>query len=678
MTKSALHRIEELRRQIRHHDRLYYLRATPEISDREYDRLMAELQQLETDHPELVTPDSPTQRLGDEPVSELIQVAHRVPMLSIDNTYSVEELRAYGERTAKLLEGEQLEWVVELKIDGVATSLIYENGELVRGLTRGNGQVGDDITHNIRTIRDIPLRLSTEHLSGQPLPAVLEVRGEVYMTNPELVKLNQHQQQQGEPLFANTRNVTAGTIRLLDSRICAERHLRFFCHGVGYCEGLRSTNHVDFLREMGEYGLPPTPLAKGFDHFAAAVDHCEELIENLHQLDFEVDGLVLKVNSFDQRERLGARTKSPRWVVAYKFEKYEKPTRLLQISVQVGKTGAITPVAELEPVELAGTTVSRASLHNAEEIERKDIRVGDIVIVEKAGKVIPHIVRVELHERKQPLPTFQFPTQCPECSAELVKDEGGVYIRCPNPNCSAQWRERLRFFANRNAMDIEGLGDKLVEQLVTRGWVKTYRDLYRLTPAQLANLERMGEKSASVLVRQIEASKERGLARVLNALSIRHVGVRVATVLAEQFGTIEALMAATVEQLSAVPEIGPTIARSVYDYFHGEFGESIVRGLLDEGVKFAAVIVSRPTAGPLHGKTLVVTGTLNRYTRDQIQALIQQHGGRAASSVSKSTDYLVAGAEAGSKLTKAQSLGIPILTEDEFEQLLSESPTTSA
>ncbi|MFM7844775.1 MAG: NAD-dependent DNA ligase LigA, partial [Planctomycetota bacterium] len=607
----------------------------------------------------------------------LVQVAHRVPMLSIDNTYSVEELRAYGERTAKLLEGEKLEWVVELKIDGVATSLIYENGELVRGLTRGNGQVGDDITHNILTIRDIPLRLSTDHLSGQPVPAVLEVRGEVYMTNPELVKLNQHQQQQGEPLFANTRNVTAGTIRLLDSRICAERHLRFFCHGVGYCEGLRSTNHVDFLREMGEYGLPPTPLAKGFDHFDAAVNHCEELIENLHQLDFEVDGLVLKVNSFEQRERLGARTKSPRWVVAYKFEKYEKPTRLLQISVQVGKTGAITPVAELEPVELAGTTVSRASLHNAEEIERKDIRVGDIVIVEKAGKVIPHIVRVELHERKLALPPFPFPTQCPECAAGLVKDEGGVYIRCPNPNCSAQWRERLRFFANRNAMDIEGLGDKLVEQLVSSGWVKTYRDLYRLTVPQLENLDRMGKKSAPVLVRQIEASKERGLARVLNALSIRHVGVRVATILAEQFGTIEALMAATAEQLSTVPEIGPTIARSVYDYFHGEFGESIVRGLLAEGVKFAAVAVQRSTAGPLHGKTVVVTGTLNRYTRDEIQALIQQHGGRAAASVSKSTAYLVAGAEAGSKLTKAQALGIPILTEEEFERLLDESTTTT-
>lgn len=665
MTKPALQRIEELRQFIRYHDRLYYVLATKEISDHEYDRLVRELEELEQQHPEAITADSPTQRIGDEPVTELIQVAHRVPMLSIDNTYSLEELRAYGERTAKLLEGETLEWVVELKIDGVATSLIYENGELVRGLTRGNGQVGDDITHNVRTIRDIPLRLC-----GADVPSVLEVRGEVYMTNLELVKLNQQQQQLGQPLFANTRNVTAGTIRLLDARICEQRHLRFFCHGVGYCEGLQAKTHVDFLREVGEFGIPPTPLAQGFSTFSAAVSHCEELIENLHTLDFEVDGLVLKVNSFAQRERLGARSKSPRWVVAYKFEKYEKPTRLLNISVQVGKTGAITPVAELEPVELAGSTVSRASLHNAEEIERKDIRVGDVVVVEKAGKVIPHVVRVELHERKSELAKFEFPTKCPECASQLQKDEGGVYIRCPNPHCSAQWRERIRFFANRNAMDIEGLGEKLVEQLVNGGWVKTYQDLYKLQVDQLAELERMGKKSASELVRQIEESKKQGLARVLNALSIRHVGVRVATVLAQQFRDVDQLIAATPEQLSEVPEIGPTIARSVYDYFHGEFGETIVRGLRDVGVVFTSRESSRPQSSVLSGKTLVVTGTLSRYSRDEIHALIQQHGGRAASSVSKSTDYVVAGAEAGSKLTKAQSLGIPILTEEQFESLL--------
>jgi DNA ligase (NAD+) len=588
-------------------------------------------------------------------------------MLSIDNTYSLDELRKYGERTAKLLEGEPIEWVVELKIDGVAVSLVYEAGRLVRGVTRGNGRVGDDITHNARTICDVPLKLSAE----EP-PPVLEVRGEIYMTNSDLVRLNETQQRDGKPPFANTRNVTAGSIRQLDPRICAQRRLRMFCHGLGYVEGLRATTHMEFLDELRSYGLPATPHVECFGSFDAAVAHCEELIERLHELDFEIDGLVLKANRFDQRERLGSTSKSPRWLIAYKFEKYEATTRLVDIRVQVGKTGAITPVAELEPVELAGTIVSRASLHNADEIERKDVRRGDVVVVEKAGKIIPHIVRVEKHERKGSPRKFVFPTVCPECETPVAKDEGGVYIRCPNLECPAQVRERIQYFASRNAMDIEGLGDKLVEQLVGTGLVSNYGDLYRLEDRQdrLLGLERMGRKSADNLLAGIEASKGRGLARLLNALSIRHVGTRVAAVLAESFPSMAPLTAASVEQLSEINEIGPIIAQSVYEFLHGEFGMETIAELQQLGVNMESTAAAVEGPRVLEGKTLVVTGTLVKYTRDEIKDLITRHGGRAASSVSKKTDYVVAGEKAGSKRTKAQQLDVPVLSEEEFDKLL--------
>ena len=396
--------IEALREEIRHHDRLYYVDAAPELTDLEYDKLLSRLQELEAEHPELITPDSPTQRVGGEPVDHLQTVAHRLPMLSIENSYSVEELRKYHERIVKLLPDEPIEWVVELKIDGVAASVRYEDGVLVQALTRGNGTSGDDITHTIRTVVDVPLRLL-----GEEVPPVLEVRGEVYMTNSRLVELNEQRQQAEEAPYANTRNLAAASIKLLDPREAAERKLHMFCHGTGEVDGIRSDNYLDFLDELAGYGLRPTPSVARFASFEAALEHCEELIESLHELDFEIDGLVLKVNNFDQRARLGNTSKSPRWLIAYKFEKYEAVTRLNQIRVQVGKTGAITPVADLEPVELAGTVVSRASLHNAEEIERKDVRVGDVVVVEKAGKIIPHIVRVEKHERKGRLPKFAFP-----------------------------------------------------------------------------------------------------------------------------------------------------------------------------------------------------------------------------------------------------------------------------
>ncbi len=676
MPSDIASKITELRQEIRDHDRRYYVEAAPEISDLQYDRLVERLKKLEAEHPELVTPDSPTQRIGDRPVEGLTPFEHRVPMLSIDNTYSLDDLKKYGDRVAKLLPGETIEWVVELKVDGVAVSLIYENGLLTRGVTRGNGRVGDDITHNVRTIKDIPLRLNapgplSRRERGDAVPPVLEVRGEVYMTNSDLVLLNEEQQAKGEPPFANTRNVTAGSIRQLDPRISARRRLRFFCHSAGDTQGLKARTHMEFLDALRGYGLAATPYVECFPSFAAAVEHCEQLIERLHELDFEIDGLVLKVNRFDQRERLGSTSKSPRWVIAYKFEKYEATTRLSAIRVQVGKTGTITPVADLEPVELAGTTVSHASLHNADEIQRKDVRVGDVVVVEKAGKIIPHIVRVEKHLRKGSLRTFVFPTECPECGRKLVKDEGGVYIRCPNPQCPAQLKERIRYYASRNAMDIEGLGDKLVDQLVNDKLVRSYGDLYRLEERQdrLLNLERMGRKSVDNLLDGIEASKGRGLARLLNALTIRHVGARVAAVLAERFGSMDALMAASVEQLSETNEIGPIIAQSIFDFLHSKFGSETIEDLKGVGVKMKAA----GRAGGsrvLEGKTVVVTGTLQKYSRNEIEELITRHGGHAASSVSKNTDYVVAGEKAGSKLAKAQELGVRVITEEQFEAIL--------
>lgn len=665
MASDVAQEIARLRELIRYHDYKYYVEAAPEISDLEYDRLMQRLRELEAAHPELITPDSPTQRVGEQPVEGLEQVPHRLPMLSIENTYHPAEVKNFAQRVYKLLGGEPVEWVVEPKIDGVAIEVVYEDGQLVRGLTRGDGFVGDDVTHNVRTVRGIPLRLL-----GGGHPPVLEIRGEVLITNSDLVKLNEEQKKRGEAPFANPRNAAAGSIRLLDSRLCAQRRLRFICHGLGYTEGFNVKTHMEFLATMRQWGIPTPPWATCFEDIDKAIAFCEEQIEHLYELDFEIDGLVLKVNRFDQRERLGATTKSPRWVVAYKFEKYEAKTRVLAIRVQLGKTGVVTPVADLEPVLLAGTVVSRASLHNADEIERKDVRVGDVVIVEKAGKIIPHIVRVEKHERTKPLPKFVFPSRCPECDTPLVRDEGGVYIRCPNVDCPAQIKERLRFYASRDAMDIEGLGDKLIDQLVDRGLVRTYADLYRLTKDQLLSLERMGEKSASKSLANIEASKQRGLSRLLAALAIRHVGTKVAGILARQFRSIDRLSQATVGELSSIPDIGPVIAQSVYDFLHSERGRRIIDELKACGVKMTEELSAAEQDTVLAGKTIVVTGTLKNYSRQAIEELIERLGGHAASSVSRKTDFVVAGENPGSKLDKARALGVKVITEEEFEELI--------
>ena len=662
-------RIVRLREEIRRHDRKYYVEAAAEISDREYDRLIEELRELETRHPDLVSAESPTQRIGDEPIGELRPVRHRVPMLSIDNTYGVEDLAAWGQRVEKLLteagDEELPRWVLELKIDGVAVSLTYEAGRLVQAATRGNGVMGDDITHNVRTIPGVPLVLDL----AEP-PPLVEVRGEVYMTNSDLVVLNERQAAAGLPPFANTRNVTAGSIRLLDPRECAARPLRFLCHGAGDPSPAGVTSQSALYAWAAAAGLPIAPRTGAFTSLDSLVERGQEMIEELHELDFEVDGFVVKVDDFAQQRQLGSTAKSPRWAIAWKFEKFEATTRLMAIRVQVGRGGTVTPVADLEPVELAGTIVRRASLHNADEVARKDVRVGDVLVVEKAGKVIPHVVRVEKHLRQQRLPVWFPPSECPECHSPLVRDPEGVYIRCPNVDCPARCRERIRFFASRGAMDIEGLGDKLVEQLVATGLVTQYADLYALEATQLEPLERMGKKSAAALVEQIAASRDRGLVRVLNALAIRHVGPRVASLLASRFPAIQQLAAASEEELAAVPEIGPAIAASVRDWLAGESGRATIAGLQAAGVRLELLEAERASAGPLTGKTLVVTGTLARFSRQEAEEAIRRAGGRSSGSVSKKTDYLVAGAEGGSKLAKATKLGVPVIDEAAFEQLL--------
>ncbi|QDT04653.1 DNA ligase [Rubripirellula lacrimiformis] len=681
MAQPAAKRVQELRQEVRRLDHLYYVEAKPAVTDLEYDRLLQELKQLETAHPELRSADSPTQRIGDAPVEHLVQVQHSVPMLSIDNTYSRQELQAYFDRTEKLLEGESIQWVMEYKIDGVAASVRYENGQMKLALTRGNGTVGDDITHNIRTVRDLPL--STR---GETPPAVLEVRGEVYMTNADLADLNLRQAEAGDEPFKNTRNVTAGTIRLLDPAIAAQRKLRFFCHGVGQTEGLTSTTHIDFLEEIGHLGIPPTPDVQLLDGAAAAIEAVAILEDEMPDLPFEVDGIVFKVNDFAQREKLGMRSKSPRWLIAYKFERYEATTTLNSITVQVGKTGTITPVAHLTPVDIADTTVSRASLHNADEIERLDVREGDTVIVEKAGKIIPKVVRVEKHMRQGELTKWTFPTKCPECSSELVRDEGGVYIRCPNPQCPAQLRQRLIYFGSRTGMDIDGLGDEVVDLLLGHGLVHSYADLYRLTVDQVAQLTwprqrkgkdgamidvQFGQLNAEALIKGIAASRNRGLARVLSSISIRHVGPRVARVISHDYHTIEQLMDASSEDLAAIHEIGDAIAKSVTEFCHSTAGQTIFRELAAAGVQLSDP-EPEPIVGdnPIFGKTVVVTGTLKQFKRAEIKGLIEKLGGRASTSVSKKTDFLLAGEKAGSKLAKAKELGVNVISESDLQAML--------
>lgn len=670
--------IESLRIELERHNRLYYVDAQPEISDLEYDQLLKQLEQLEAEHPEYDSLDSPTHKVGGEPIEGFSQIEHRVPMISIDNVYDIEnsdskkpDVRKFDARIRELLDT-QPEYLIEYKIDGVALALIYENGRLTQAVTRGDGRTGDDVTHNARTIGGVPLRLS-----GDNIPPVVEIRGEAYIANSDFAKIRAAQEAAGEQPFANPRNSTAGGLKTLDPKVCAERKLRFFAHGIGYSEGVTAQRHSDFLKLAREFGIPTSPGTATFPNIDAVLEHAQSMMESLHELDFEVDGLVIKVDNLEHQAELGSTSKAPRWVIAYKWERYEATTKVVDIAIQVGKTGALTPVANLEPVEIAGTTVSRSSLHNRDEINRLGIRVGDTVVVEKAGKIIPHIVRVEEHLRDGNEIPFEFPTVCPECQAEVLQDEGGVYVRCQNPGCPAQLRETLKFFASRSAMDIEGLGIKQIESMIEKKLLTSLPDIYRLHEQResLLTEKRTNEKSVDKLLDSIEKSKAQPLWRLLIGLNIRHVGSRTSQILASKFGMIDEILKKTEEELAAVDDIGPIIATSIFQFFSSEIGRGMVEEFRSLGLNMGEPVPEEDdsTVKKLDGKTLVVTGTLERFTRTEIKELIQQHGGRASSSVSKKTDFLVAGEAAGSKLEKAQELGVTILSEDQlFEMLESE------
>lgn len=659
----AAKRIASLRAEILRHDRLYYIEAATEISDREYDALMAELTALEQANPELVTADSPTRRVGGAPLAGFETVSHRVPMLSIDNTYSPGELRAFDERVRRGLGGQQPVYVAELKIDGVAMSVRYEDGRYARAATRGDGERGDDVTANVRTIRSLPLRIENA-------PPLLEARGEVYMRISELERINARREEEGEAPLANPRNATAGTLKQLDSRLVAERRLDIAFYGVAETGQLDSGSHHDTLEELKGYGLTVNPFYKLCANMDEVLETINEWDKKRAELDFHIDGMVIKVDSLAQRERLGATSKAPRWVIAYKYAAELARTRLNQIKVQVGKTGVLTPVAEMDPVPLAGTVVRRATLHNFEELERKGVREGDLVEIQKAGEIIPQVLRYIPEERPADTTPFPIPTTCPVCDSAVKKDPDGVFVRCLNPACPAQIKGRLRHFAGRNAMDIEGLGAVLVEQLVDGGHVRDLADIYGLDIDAAAGLERMGEKSAANLMAGLEASKGRPLSRFLNGLGIRHVGEHIAEVLAAHYPTIGKLMDATKEDLVEIHEIGEVVAESVVDFFQTAENRALIEKFLNAGLALIEEVrESEAGPRPFEGKTFVVTGTLENYSRDGIHDKIKALGGRASSSVSKKTDYLVAGGEAGSKLAKAQALGVTVLSEAEFDAL---------
>jgi DNA ligase (NAD+) len=657
-----------LRSELNRHNYLYFVQAAPEISDREFDRMMARLTELEAQHPELVRPDSPTQRVGGQPLEGFATVRHAVPMLSIDNTYSYDELREWDVRVRKGLNpGERVRYVVELKVDGVAVSLRYEHGVLVLGSTRGDGERGDDITANLRTVRDIPLALR-----DCPAP-LLEVRGEVFMNNSELIRLNELRRAADEPPFANPRNSTAGTLKLLDSKLCARRRLRFVSHGLGEYKGIDEPSYFKLTQLMKGWGIPVTPNTVIFDTIEQVIEHAQRWSEQRNTLDFQTDGLVVKVDDLNQRERLGSRSKSPRWTIAFKYDAQQAMTRLLGIHVQVGKTGKITPVAALEPVVLAGTTVKRASLHNADELKRKDIKIGDAVVIQKAGEIIPQVVRVETDARKGNEKRFQFPTKCPSCGAPVERfgDEVDYYCTNPPSRCPDQLKEWLRWWAHRDAMDIDGLGDKLIDQLVQKGLVRSLADLYRLDAAQLAALERMGKKSAENLVHALEASKHRPLDRFLTGLTIRHVGTRMAEIISGRVRALEKLRNMPLSELESIPEVGPIVAASIHEYFQDPENRALLDDLAAVGVHPEPFKPAETTAGsvPFSGKTFVLTGTLPKRSRTEAEVLIKERGGKVTGSVSKQTSYVLAGDDPGSKLEKAKQLGIPVIDEAEFERL---------
>ncbi|MGD9840115.1 MAG: NAD-dependent DNA ligase LigA [Candidatus Bipolaricaulis sp.] len=657
-------RVEALRAEIRRHDYLYHVLDRPEITDAEYDRMFRELVDLEARYPELVTPDSPTQRAGAPPAAEFRPVPHALPMLSLQNCFRDEELAEWHDRVRRLLGEEQVEYVCEPKLDGLSVELVYEDGVFVVGSTRGDGRVGEDVTANLRTIRQLPLRLFPVNGS---VPRLLEVRGEVYMEKAAFLRLNEERARRGEPEFANPRNAAAGSLRQLDPAITARRPLKLFCYHVGRVEGIEIRSQAQLLTTFPSLGLPVNPRWKLGRDLPEVRAYYRELLAARDEVPYATDGMVVKVNDFSQRERLGEIARAPRWAIAYKFPAEEALTRVREIVVQVGRTGALTPVAHLDPVEVSGVTVSRATLHNEDEVRRKDVRVGDWVIVRRAGEVIPEIVRALPERRTGEEREFQMPELCPACGGPVVRPAGEATHRCENLSCPARIKEAILHYASRRAADIQGLGEKLVDRLVETGLVARISDLYRLRREDLLAVERMGEKSAQNLLGEIERSKGMSLARLIFALGIRHVGERVAEFLAERFPSLEALSHATVEELTALRGVGPQIAQSIVSFFRNEENQRLIAELAAVGVDPRA---GEPQAGPLSGKVFVFTGTLGGLTRDEAQRLVASRGGRVASTVSRQVDYVVAGENPGSKLDRARELGIPVLTEAEFRRLI--------
>ncbi len=657
-------KIEELRAEIEHHNELYYQKAEPEISDFEFDQLLERLKALEAEHPDLITPDSPTQRVGGK-ADSLRPFRHTVPLMSLDNSYSLDDLKAFTERCEKLAEGRKLEYVAELKIDGLSVSLHYENGILLTGATRGDGTTGDEVTQNVKTIRSIPLRLKKD------APPHAEVRGEVFLSRSQFARINAELEMQDEKTFANPRNCASGTLRMLDSQIVASRRLDMFPYDAFTGSSKMFATHAEIFDWCAVNGFNVNPnrrVCRDFDELVAFINDMET---HRDTLDYEIDGVVVKVNSTALQDEFGATTKAPRWAIAYKYPARQATTRLLGIGIQVGRTGALTPVAHLQPTLLAGTTVSRASLHNEDEIKRLDLKIGDWVMIEKSGEIIPQVLQNVPSKRDGSEVEFEFPRTCPVCNFDAVRPEGEAVRRCVNPDCPAKIKGRIGYYASRKAMDIEGLGEVLINTLVDKGTVLDVADLYNLTVEQIASLDRMAVRSGTNLIEQIEASKTRGLQRFLYGIDIRHVGERYAKLLANHFRSIDRLVEASVEELDDIPEIGLTVAESVYEWMRDERNIGLISRLRAAGVVMEMDEASTAALDERFvGKTFVLTGKLDNYTRDEAAKLIEDRGGRVSSSVSKKTDYVIAGEDAGSKLTKAESLGVAVLGESEFQEMI--------
>jgi DNA ligase (NAD+) len=659
--------IEKLREDIRYHEHRYYVLNDPEISDYEFDQRMRRLQDLEREHPELVTPDSPTQRVGGQPAAEFPKVRHSVQMLSLDNTYSVEELKDFDRRVRELSGRAKVEYVGELKLDGLSMALTYQDGLFARGVTRGDGMEGEDVTGNVRTIRSVPLRVDSTKLQVIGRLKRFEVRGEVIMTRRAFEQVNAQREAAGEPKFANPRNAAAGSMRQLDPRIVAERKLDMYLYQLLVDGGVVLPEHWKALDALSKLGFKVNPHRRLCRSFRELLEYIQEWETKRDSLDYEIDGIVVKVNDTRLWAELGTTAKSPRWAVAYKYPARQATTQVVNIRAQVGRTGTLTPVADLEPVDVGGVTVSHATLHNMDEIERLGVKIGDTVLIQRAGEVIPQVVKVvkQAPDGRE----FGMPKKCPVCGGDVYRSEGEVAYRCVNAACAAKLKETLLYFAGRRAMNIDGLGDKLVDQLVDKGLVRDVADLYSLTHEELAGLERMGDKSASNLLEEIENSKRAELARVIFAIGIRFVGERTGQFLAEHFGSLDKLAKATEEELYEVEEVGPRVAESILHFFREPQNLKVLEKLRKAGLQFEQK-QTRKAAGKLAGKQFVLTGTLPTYSRDEATRLIEEAGGRVISSVSKKTDYVVVGADPGSKLDKARSLGVKTIDEAELLKLL--------